>query len=84
MKFIIVDGQFLVYKSLFSHTRLTTTFKGKEIISGMPFGFLKAIIEASYKKGRKLWEKNRRLGYVHTVDIAPMVGFPGIFAPSVI
>jgi len=45
MIFLIIDGQFLIYKSLFSHKNLTTEFKGKEIISGIPFAFLKAIID---------------------------------------
>jgi len=47
-------------------------------------GFLKGNKEARYKSRRKLWEKNRRLGYVHTAVIVPMGSFPGIFAPNVI
>lgn len=46
MKVLIVDGQFLIYKSLFSHQRLTATWNDEsEVISGIPFGFLKALID---------------------------------------
>jgi len=49
MKFLIIDGQFLTYKSLFSHQKLTATFRDKEIISGIPFGFIKAMIDMKIK-----------------------------------
>ena len=49
MKYLIIDGQFLIYKSLFSHQRLVTDFEEREIISGIPFGFLKTIIDIKIK-----------------------------------
>lgn len=45
MQILIIDGQFLIYKSLFSHQKLTANFDGLQVISGIPFGFLKAIID---------------------------------------
>jgi len=45
MHILIIDGQFLIYKSMFSHQKLTANFGDIAIISGIPFGFLKAVID---------------------------------------
>jgi 5'-3' exonuclease len=49
MQILTIDGQFLIYKSLFSHQKLTADFNGLQVISGIPFGFLKAIIDMKAK-----------------------------------
>lgn len=45
MKFLIIDSQYLIYKSLFAHKHLTATWQGKQVISGLPFGYIKALVD---------------------------------------
>lgn len=47
---VLVDGNALAFRSLFSHEALTTKIKGKTIFTGMAFGFLKGLISIFEEK----------------------------------
>ena len=47
---VLVDGNALAFRSLFSHETLTTKLKGKLVFTGMGFGFLKGLISILEEK----------------------------------
>lgn len=47
---VLVDGNALAFRSLFSHETLTAKVKGRVVFTGMPFGFLKGLIGITEEK----------------------------------
>jgi len=47
---VLVDGNALAFRSLFSHETLTTKLKGKVVFTGMAFGFLKGLLSIIEEK----------------------------------
>ncbi|HEC72033.1 MAG: 5'-3' exonuclease [Candidatus Thorarchaeota archaeon] len=47
---VLVDGNALAFRSLFSHETLTTKLNGKVVFTGMAFGFLKGLISITEEK----------------------------------